>query len=190
MDSWCWAQMCAVLEPNINAQRLPFLSHLLLSPMYTFVQNCSVSRAVSNRESRYPLGVTFSNAVSKLKAQSPNVSFHWNVAKEMFELWALSFRKCHPEWDWLECTGISYWGLWRKLQQLETKGYQAECNRRDIKSILWAFVFVSGLSPYELRVNCPRVPTPPLFTLQLFLDFRTIFSGCGPLFFVSTRFTR
>ena len=39
--------------------------------------------------------------VSKLKAQSSNGSFHWNVAKETFELWALSFRKCHPEWDWL-----------------------------------------------------------------------------------------
>jgi len=33
-----------------------------------------------------PLGVTFSNAVSKLKAQSSNVSFHRNVAKETFEL--------------------------------------------------------------------------------------------------------
>jgi len=41
--------------------------------------------------------VTFSNAVSKLKAQSSKVSFHWNVAKETFELWALSFRKCHPK---------------------------------------------------------------------------------------------
>ena len=48
-----------------------------------------------------PLGVTFSNAVSKLKAQSSNVSFHWNVAKETCELLALSFRKCHPKWDWL-----------------------------------------------------------------------------------------
>jgi len=38
---------------------------------------------------------------SKLKAQSSNVSFHWNIAKETFELWALSFRKCHPKWDWL-----------------------------------------------------------------------------------------
>ena len=36
-----------------------------------------------------PLGVTFSNAVSKLKAQSSNVSVHWNVAKETFELWAV-----------------------------------------------------------------------------------------------------
>jgi len=29
-----------------------------------------------------PLGVTFSNAASKLKAQSSNVSLHRNVAKE------------------------------------------------------------------------------------------------------------
>jgi len=33
-----------------------------------------------------PLGVTFSNTVSKLKAQSSNVSFHRNVAKETCEL--------------------------------------------------------------------------------------------------------
>ena len=43
-----------------------------------------------------PPGVTFSNAVSKLKAQSFNVSFHWNVAKETFELWALSFENVTP----------------------------------------------------------------------------------------------
>ena len=36
--------------------------------------------------------MTFSNAVSKLEAQSLNVFFHWNVAKETFELWALSFE--------------------------------------------------------------------------------------------------
>jgi len=52
-----------------------------------------------------PSGVTLSKALSKLKAQSSNVSFHWNVAKKTFELWALSFelwnsiRKCHPKWD-------------------------------------------------------------------------------------------
>jgi len=39
-----------------------------------------------------PLGVTFSKALSKLKAQSSKVSFHWHVAKETFELWALSFK--------------------------------------------------------------------------------------------------
>jgi len=54
------------------------------------------------------LGVTFSKAVSKLKAQSSNVSFHWNVAKETFELWALSFETAFENvdpsgiwWDWL-----------------------------------------------------------------------------------------
>ena len=52
------------------------------------------------------LGVTFSNAVSKLKAQSSNFSFHWNVAKEMFELWALIFRKWHQaEWERQARTG-------------------------------------------------------------------------------------
>jgi len=33
-----------------------------------------------------PFGVTFSIAVSKLKAHSSNVSLHGNVAKETFEL--------------------------------------------------------------------------------------------------------
>jgi len=32
-----------------------------------------------------PFGVTFSKDLSKLKAQSSNVSFHRNVAKETFE---------------------------------------------------------------------------------------------------------
>ena len=48
-----------------------------------------------------PLGVIFSNPVLKLKAHSSKVSFYWNAAKETFELWAWSFRKCHPKWDWL-----------------------------------------------------------------------------------------
>jgi len=39
-----------------------------------------------------PREMTFSKALSKLKAQSSNVSFPWNVAKETFELWALSFE--------------------------------------------------------------------------------------------------
>jgi len=41
---------------------------------------------------------------SSFKAQSSKVSFHWNVAKETLELWALGFRKWHPKWDWL-CLG-------------------------------------------------------------------------------------
>ena len=38
-----------------------------------------------------PDEVTFSKALSKLKAQSSNVSVHWNVEKETFELCASSF---------------------------------------------------------------------------------------------------
>ena len=49
---------------------------------------------------------TFPNAVSKLDAQSSNVSFHRNVAKETFELWALSFQKWHPRWDSLYSTHV------------------------------------------------------------------------------------
>jgi len=40
-----------------------------------------------------PVGVTFSNVVSKLKTQSSNVSFATFQWKETFELWALSFEK-------------------------------------------------------------------------------------------------
>ena len=47
------------------------------------------------------------------KAQSSNVSFQWNMAKETFELWALSFRKCHPKWDWLYLYDSIYvHGIW------------------------------------------------------------------------------
>jgi len=61
-------------------------------PSHLRVSNCCTrSRGVQP----IPLGVTFSKALPKLKAQSSNVSFHWNVAKETFELWALSFRKWH-----------------------------------------------------------------------------------------------
>jgi len=48
-----------------------------------------------------PCGVTFSKTLPKLKAQSSNVSCHWNVAKETFELWALSFE------TWFENVNIS-----------------------------------------------------------------------------------
>jgi len=44
-----------------------------------------------------PLGATFSNAVSKLKAQSSNVCFYWNVAKETFEPWAFELSKMSPQ---------------------------------------------------------------------------------------------
>ena len=49
------------------------------------------------------LGVTFSNAVSKLKAQA-RTSLLPRFSKKRrwsFELWALKERQCHPSWDWL-----------------------------------------------------------------------------------------
>jgi len=67
----------------------------------TFLVMCASIQVSLIKVQPIPLGVTFSNAVSKLQAQSSKVSFHWNVAKETFELWALSFQKCHPLWDWL-----------------------------------------------------------------------------------------
>jgi len=52
----------------------------------------------------------------------------------------------------------------------------------------WTNCFFSlTLSPFGLQVNCPCAPTVPLFTLQLFLDFREKKSMNGPLIlFVST----
>jgi len=61
--------------------------------------------------------------------------------------------------------------------------YQGERQRRDTKSILWAFVLVSGLSPFELRVNCPCAPTPPLFTEKTISQFSCNFFRMWPLIF-------
>jgi len=43
--------------------------------------------------------------------------------------------------------GSPYWELCGKLQQFGSKGYQAERNRCDSKSNLWAFVFGSRTEP-------------------------------------------
>jgi len=50
-----------------------------------------------------PLGVTFSNAVFKLKAQSSKLErlFSLKRGKRDFRALSFSFRKCHPRWDWL-----------------------------------------------------------------------------------------
>ena len=53
---------------------------------------------VNHQSTANPTGGDISNAVSKLKTRSSKVSFPWNVAKETFELWVLSFRKYHPKW--------------------------------------------------------------------------------------------
>ena len=42
---------------------------------------------------------------------------------------------------------------------------------------------VPGLSPFDPRVKCPCVPTPPPFAEQLFLDFcENIFPNCPSIF--------
>ena len=66
---------------------MPILTHA-----HTHMTRCWCS---TTHVQPIPLGVTFSNAVSKLKAQSSNVSFHWNVAQEALEL-----SKMSPKWDW------------------------------------------------------------------------------------------
>ena len=60
-------------------------SHIVLAHM-------NITQAHTANLQPIPRGVTFSKALSKLKAQSSNVSFHWNLAKETFELWAFSFE--------------------------------------------------------------------------------------------------
>jgi len=62
---------------------------------------------------------------------------------------------------WTPQEGTGTPKLCGKLQQFGNKGYQGERNRHDTKINLSAFVLVSGLSPFDLRVNSP---TPPLFT--------------------------
>jgi len=63
-----------------------------------------------------PLGMTMSNAFSKLKARSSNASFATFQWKETCKLWALSFRKFHCGWDWLyfpKLTALArYWNFW------------------------------------------------------------------------------
>jgi len=39
-DSWLKMQIFAILNPNTNAQRMSFWSHVLRSLLYAFVQNC------------------------------------------------------------------------------------------------------------------------------------------------------
>jgi len=49
---------------------------------------------------------------------------------------------------------------------------------------------VSGLGTFGPGVNCLCAPTPPPFTLQLFLDFREFVSPNAPSFFNSARFAK
>ena len=80
-----------------------------------------------------------------------------------------------------EGTGTPYWRLCGKLQQFGAKGWQAERNRNDNKNNLWAFVLVSGLSPFEPRVDCQhtihQVIWPSPGTLIPFFIFHG--TGCA-----------
>jgi len=54
----------------------------------------------------------------KARSSKLEVSFHWNVAKETFELGALSFRKCHPKWDCLYLPKKSPLATWGQVSFL------------------------------------------------------------------------
>ena len=112
-----------VVANNDQTTRLTaayFFGFLVLPGKYTMLIKKSNSRIYKPNRPRiitFKHGITYHSRShlgwyfrmlfqsSKLKAHSSNVSFHWNVAKETLELWALSFRKCHPKWDW--CTARS-----------------------------------------------------------------------------------
>jgi len=86
-------------------QTLSLLSHLLRSPWYPLVQPI-------------PLGVTFSNAVSKLKAQSSNVSFHWNALRPL--RWAYSVAN-RPYWNWMNKNMSGH--SWKKIAHISRNSW-------------------------------------------------------------------
>ena len=122
----------ATICPGLGMSRMSYvsnewvmslwMSHVSNGWVMSWLNTSCLQRNVCNVLSRMlqpiPLGVTFSNALSKLKAQSSNVSFHWNVAKETFELWALSFRKCQPKWDWPYVLNVASWLSWLEWTSL------------------------------------------------------------------------
>jgi len=50
-----------------------------------------------------PLKVSFPRKKRRLKARTSLLPRFDEKRRSSFELWALSFRKCHPRWDWLYC---------------------------------------------------------------------------------------
>jgi len=73
-------------RPNASARCL--LPAILLE---RWLQVCRINMTFITANPTWK--VTFSNVLSKLKTQSSNVSFHWNVAKEAFELWAWALKQ-------------------------------------------------------------------------------------------------
>ena len=74
-DNWLKAQICAVLEPNTNAQRIFWLSFLLFKIRAHLRTIVTVSRAVSNRESWYPRGKKKKWNVKFIATQNKSVMF-------------------------------------------------------------------------------------------------------------------
>ena len=93
-----------------------------------------------------PLGVTFSNAVSKLKAQSSNVSFHRNVrnvSKETFELWA--FENDTP--SWIGCTyTIEIVVVIVPCAHQQQSLVASHCNTYNVCTYPYAYIKISELS--------------------------------------------
>jgi len=75
----------AVSSRNASRIRLVTSINTHKSQVYIYVYMCIYVQPI-------PLGVTFSNAVSKIKAHSSNASFATFQWKEPFEHWALSFE--------------------------------------------------------------------------------------------------
>ena len=98
----------------------------------------------------------------------PDSFFAWRLTAKMrvpgLTIWdcAASHNNCDPGWF--------------KLSAIDVIA----------KAIFERSYLVSGLRPFEPRVNCPYAPTPPTLNRCLFLDFCAIFFPSGPSFFSCT----
>jgi len=84
-----WHFQCCFKAQSSSLSKLKSLKSLSSFDLFG-AQSSSLS-SLSSRDLRAKL---------ERKEQSSRDSFHWNVAKDTFKLWALSFRKCYPK-DWL-----------------------------------------------------------------------------------------
>ena len=98
-----------------------------------------------------PLGITFSKPFLKLKAQSSNVSFHWNVTKE--GMVPCDFMVPTQLWQvfgfWFVMTPHGLWHNWQPNYRRHTYKWCVCCfvllNR------YWGIVTVPGSIPYGSR---------------------------------------
>ena len=139
----------------------------------TVASKCSHTWAQQPWQQRHSLsGFTSFYDCAKLCLES-NVPMHSQPRPFELQLFLdfceIFFSQMAPQFFWLQIRQV----IWpspgtlpgtgyRQNQQLITEGCQGERNRRDSK-FFWAFVLVSGLTLFDLSVNCPCVLTPPLF---------------------------